>query len=66
MIDRVVIDFTGYVDEEAFEGGSAEDFPLELGSGQFIRGFRSKACWANRLGKQTSMLSFPRTTAMRT
>ncbi|MCC7322159.1 MAG: trigger factor [Rubellimicrobium sp.] len=37
--DQVVIDFVGRVDGEAFEGGSAEDYPLELGSGSFIPGF---------------------------
>ena len=37
--DQVVMDFVGRVDGEAFEGGSAEDFPLELGSGSFIPGF---------------------------
>ena len=40
--DQVVIDFVGKVDGEAFEGGAAEDFPLELGSGQFIPGFEEK------------------------
>ncbi|SEW03840.1 trigger factor [Cognatiyoonia koreensis] len=37
--DQVVMDFVGKVDGEPFEGGSAEDFPLELGSGSFIPGF---------------------------
>lgn len=37
--DQVVMDFVGKVDGEAFEGGSAEDFPLKLGSGSFIPGF---------------------------
>ncbi|WP_298431022.1 trigger factor [uncultured Jannaschia sp.] len=40
--DQVVMDFVGKVDGEAFEGGSAEDFALELGSGQFIPGFEEK------------------------
>ncbi|MGD1868230.1 MAG: trigger factor [Neomegalonema sp.] len=40
--DQVVIDFVGKVDGEAFEGGSAEDFPLTLGSGQFIPGFEEQ------------------------
>ena len=34
--DWVNIDYTGYVDGEAFDGGSAEGAPLELGSGSFI------------------------------
>ena len=37
--DQVVIDFTGRVDGEAFEGGTATDYPLVLGSGSFIPGF---------------------------
>jgi trigger factor len=39
MGDQVTFDFLGKVDGEAFEGGAAEDFPLELGSGNFIPGF---------------------------
>ncbi len=37
--DQVVFDFVGKVDGEVFEGGSAEDHALVLGSGQFIPGF---------------------------
>ena len=37
--DDVVIDFEGFKDDVAFEGGKAEDFNLTLGSGQFIPGF---------------------------
>ncbi len=40
--DQVVFDFLGTVDGEAFEGGAAEDFPLKLGSGQFIPGFEEQ------------------------
>jgi trigger factor len=40
--DQVVIDFLGKVDGEAFEGGAAEDFPLVIGSGQFIPGFEEQ------------------------
>ncbi len=40
--DQVVIDFVGRVDGEAFEGGSAEDYPLVLGSGSFIPGFEEQ------------------------
>ncbi len=39
MGDEVVIDFEGFKDGEAFEGGKAENFTLKLGSGQFIPGF---------------------------
>ena len=40
--DQVVIDFVGYVDEKEFEGGRAENFPLELGSHTFIEGFEEQ------------------------
>ncbi len=40
--DQVTIDFVGKVDGEAFEGGSAEDYPLVLGSGSFIPGFEEQ------------------------
>jgi trigger factor len=37
--DQVIIDFDGFMGEEAFEGGAAKDFQLELGSKQMIPGF---------------------------
>lgn len=37
--DTAVFDFEGFIDGEAFEGGKAEHFSLEIGSGQFIPGF---------------------------
>jgi trigger factor len=40
--DQVVFDFVGKVDGEAFEGGSAEDYPLVLGSNAFIPGFEDQ------------------------
>lgn len=40
--DQVVIDFKGSVDGEEFEGGSAEDYPLVLGSNSFIPGFEEQ------------------------
>lgn len=39
--DTVNIDYTGYLDGEAFEGGSAQGASLTIGSGQFIDGFES-------------------------
>jgi trigger factor len=40
--DSVVFDFEGFVDNVAFEGGKAENYTLELGSGQFIPGFEAQ------------------------
>ncbi|NNL34207.1 MAG: trigger factor [Silicimonas sp.] len=57
--DQVVIDFVGKVDGEAFEGGAAEDFPLVLGSGQFIPGFEEKLVGV-KTGDETSVeVTFP-------
>lgn len=40
--DTVIIDFEGFVDGVAFEGGKAENYSLELGSGSFIPGFEEQ------------------------
>mgnify|MGYP001595085850 FL=1 len=40
--DTVVIDYEGFVGEEAFEGGKGENYSLELGSGSFIPGFEDQ------------------------
>ncbi len=40
--DTVVMDFEGFVNDEAFEGGKAENYSLELGSSQFIPGFEEQ------------------------
>ncbi len=51
--DHVIIDFEGFVDGEAFPGGSAEEFTLEIGSGQFIPGFEDQL-----IGKEVSDESY--------
>jgi trigger factor len=57
--DQVVIDFAGSVDGKAFEGGSAEDYPLVLGSGSFIPGFEEQLTGA-MAGDQVSVnVTFP-------
>ena len=40
--DIAVIDFEGFVDGEAFDGGKAEEYELEIGSGSFIPGFEDQ------------------------
>lgn len=40
--DTVVIDFEGFVNDEPFEGGKAENYSLEIGSGSFIPGFEEQ------------------------
>ena len=40
--DDVILDFEGFVDGEAFEGGKGENYPLTIGSGAFIPGFEEQ------------------------
>ncbi|TKA94694.1 trigger factor [Cereibacter changlensis] len=57
--DQVVIDFKGSVDGELFEGGTAEDYPLVLGSGSFIPGFEEQLVGAKAGDEVTVKVSFP-------
>ena len=57
--DQVVMDFVGKVDGEAFEGGSAEDFPLVLGSGNFIPGFEEQLVGAKAGEEKVVTVTFP-------
>ncbi len=57
--DVTVIDFEGFVDGEAFEGGKGEDYPLTIGSGAFIPGFEEALIGAE-IGKETEVnVTFP-------
>ena len=57
--DQVIIDYKGTKDGEAFEGGSAEDSPLELGSGRMIPGFEEGIVGAKAGEERTLQLAFP-------
>ena len=57
--DQVVFDFVGKVDGEAFEGGSAEDYPLVLGSGSFIPGFEEQLVGAKAGEEKDVTVTFP-------
>ncbi|MBI6629921.1 trigger factor [Pontibaca salina] len=57
--DQVVMDFVGKVDGEAFEGGSAEDFPLVLGSGSFIPGFEEQLVGVKATEEKDVTVNFP-------
>ncbi len=57
--DRLTISFTGFVDNEPFEGGSAEGVPLELGSGRMIAGFEEGLVGAAPGDRRTLELQFP-------
>lgn len=41
--DEVIIDFEGFMDGTPFEGGKADEFPLKLGSGQFIPDLKNRS-----------------------
>lgn len=57
--DTVNIDFTGKIDGEAFEGGSAQGYDLTIGSGSFIAGFE-EGLIGKKVGEETSLdLTFP-------
>lgn len=58
--DIATIDFEGFVDEVAFEGGKGEDYPLTIGSGAFIPGFEEALIGAE-IGKETDVkVTFPK------
>ena len=57
--DQVVIDFVGKVDGEAFEGGSAEDYPLTLGSNSFIPGFEEQLVGVKAGEEKSVVVTFP-------
>ena len=57
--DQVVLDFEGFVDGEAFDGGKGENYPLTIGSGSFIPGFEEQLIGAE-IGKEVEVnVTFP-------
>ncbi|WP_299076163.1 trigger factor [uncultured Ruegeria sp.] len=57
--DQIVFDFVGKVDGEEFEGGSAEDYPLVLGSNSFIPGFEEQLVGVKAEEEKDVNVSFP-------
>ncbi|CAM3583109.1 MULTISPECIES: trigger factor [Pseudoalteromonas] len=57
--DRVTVDFVGTIDGEEFEGGKAEDFPLELGQGRMIPGFEDGIVGKKAGEEVVSDVTFP-------
>jgi trigger factor len=57
--DQVVMDFLGKMDGVAFDGGAGEDFPLVIGSGQFIPGFEEQLVGASAGDEKSVTVSFP-------
>ena len=57
--DTAVIDFEGFVDGEAFEGGKGENYPLTIGSGSFIPGFEEQLVGAEAEKEVEVKVTFP-------
>ena len=57
--DTVNLDFEGFVDGEAFEGGKAENYSLEIGSGSFIPGFEEQLVGEKAGAEKDVNVSFP-------
>lgn len=57
--DIAVIDFKGFVDGVAFEGGEAKDFELEIGSGSFIDNFEDQLVGATKGEEREVNVTFP-------
>ena len=57
--DTVIIDFEGFVDGVAFDGGKAEKFSLKIGSGQFIPGFEEQLIGMKYEEEKTVKVTFP-------
>ena len=57
--DEVKINFEGFIDDVAFEGGKGENYPLRLGSGQFIPGFEDQIVGKNIGDKFDVNVTFP-------
>ncbi len=57
--DNVIIDFEGFIDNKAFDGGKAEKFALKIGSGQFIPGFEEQIIGMKYDEEKTITVTFP-------
>ena len=58
--DTVVIDFEGFMDKKAFDGGKAENYTLELGSNSFIPGFEDAIVGMKKDDEKDIDLKFPK------
>lgn len=57
--DQTIIDFEGFVDGVAFEGGKGEDYPLTIGSDAFIPGFEDQLIGAEKGAEVEVKVQFP-------
>lgn len=57
--DTVIIDFAGFLGTEQFAGGTAQNYPLKLGSGTFVPGFEEQLVGA-KIGESRDVnITFP-------
>ena len=58
--DTVIIDFAGFLGTEQFQGGTGQNYPLTLGSGQFVPGFEEQLVGA-KIGESRDLnITFPK------
>ncbi len=57
--DTVIIDFAGFLDGVQFPGGTANGFPLKLGSGRFVPGFEEQLIGAHKGDVRDVNITFP-------
>lgn len=57
--DTIIFDYEGFVDGVAFDGGKAENYSLEIGSGQFIPGFEDSLIGMNKEEEREIKVTFP-------
>lgn len=58
--DTVVLDFEGFIDGVAFDGGKADNYSLELGSHQFVPGFEEQVVGLKAEEKKDIVVTFPK------
>ena len=57
--DHIILDYKGFVGDEQFEGGTAEGYPLVIGSGSFIPGFEDQLIGAKKDEEVEVKVTFP-------
>ena len=57
--DVAIIDFEGFIDDKAFEGGKGENYPLTIGSGSFIPGFEEQLIGLKEGDEKDVKVTFP-------
>lgn len=58
--DTVIINFEGYLGDKKFDGGSAENFALKVGSGKFVAGFEDQIVGMSKGEEKAIKVTFPK------